>query len=147
MRSVTLAIWRFDMNKHTKKSLIFSILALAVIAAGLLVFILAADSIADSTSKPVDDENGLAAIGKILAIFAGAIAIILIGICDAVFTSLFVYMFAYFSHQHAKIAIEACSDESTTAKALRVIAVIEMVIAAIVAIIGGLLIILLFSFM
>ncbi len=133
------------MNHHTKKSLIFSILALALIAAGLIIFFLAADSINDSISKPVEDDNGLAAIGKVLAIFAGGIAIIIVGILDAIFTSLFVYMFAYFSHQHAKNAIDACGDESTTAKALRIIAIIEMVIAAIVAVIGLLLINLLFT--
>ena len=128
------------MNHHTKKSLIFAILAFVMIAVGLIVFILASDSINDSISKPVDDENGLAALGKVLAFFAGTIAIIIVGIFDAIFTSLLVYTFAYFSHEHAKNAIDACGDESRTAKALRVISVIEMVIAAIVAIIGGLLI-------
>ena len=134
------------MNHHTKKSLIFSLLALAAIAIGITVFILVCDSINDSISKPVEDKNGLAAIGKVLAIFAGAIATIIVGIIDSVFTSVFVYMFAYFSHEHAKNAIDACGDDSTTAKALRIISVIEMVIAAIVAVIGALLIILLFSF-
>ncbi len=133
------------MNHHTKKSLIFSILALVALAVGMTVFILASDSINDSISKPVEDENGLATIGKVLAIFAGGIALIIVGILDAVFTSLFVYLFAYFSHNHAKNAIDACGDESTTAKALRVISVIEMVIAAIIALIGLLLIMLIFK--
>ena len=134
------------MNHHTKKSLIFSILALAAMAIGVIVFILVCDSINDSISKPVEDKNGLAAIGKVLAIFAGAIATIIVGIIDSVFTSIFVYMFAYFSHEHAKTAIDACGDDSTAAKTLRIIAVIEMVFAAIVALIGALLIILIFSF-
>ena len=134
------------MNHHTKKSLIFSILSFAAMAIGVIVFILICDSISDSVSRPVEDESGLATLGKVLAVFAGAIATIIVGIIDSVFTSLFVYMFAYFSHEHAKNAIDACGDDSTTAKALRIISVIEMVIAAIVAVIGALLIILLFSF-
>ena len=134
------------MNHHTKKSLIFSILSFAAMAIGVIVFILVCDSISDSVSRPVEDENGLATLGKVLAVFAGAIATIIVGIVDSVFTSLFVYMFAYFSHEHAKNAIDACFDDSTASKTLRIISIIEMVIAAIVALFGLLLIFLLFSF-
>ncbi|MBQ4139820.1 MAG: hypothetical protein IJD70_00645 [Clostridia bacterium] len=134
------------MNHHTKKSLIFSILSFAAMAIGVIVFILICDSISDSVSRPIEDESGLATLGKVLAVFAGAIATIIVGIVDSVFTSLFAYVFAYFSHEHAKNAIDACGDDSTTAKALRIISVIEMVIAAIVALFGLLMIFLLFSF-
>ncbi len=135
------------MNRHTKKSLIFSILALAAIAVGLIIFILAADSITDTASKPVDVDDGFAFVGQFLMIFVGAFAIAIIGIVDAVFTSFFVYLFAYFSHQNAKRAIDEGCEDVTLPKALSIISVIEMVIAAIIAVIGLLLIILLFSFM
>ena len=134
------------MNHHTKKSLIFSILSFAAMAIGVIVFILICDSISDSVSRPIEDESGLATLGKVLAVFAGTIATIIVGIIDSVFTSLFAYVFAYFSHEHAKNAIDACGDEGSTAKTLRIISIIEMVIAAIVALFGLLLIFLLFSF-
>ena len=135
------------MNHHTKKSLIFSILALVAMAIGVIVFILICDSISDSISRPVEDEIGLATLGKVLAVFAGAIATIIVGIVDSVFTSLFVYMFAYFSHRNAKLALETGGDATTAPKTLKILSLIQMIVAAIIAIAGGLLIIGIFSFM
>ena len=134
------------MNPYTKRSLIHFLLSFVALAVGIAVFVIISSSITESWNQPVDEKAAFAELGKVFAIFAGAILVLIVGIIDAVFTSLFVYMFAYFSHENAKLAIEEGGDTSTTPKALRVLSLIEMIIAAIIAIVGGLLIILPFVF-
>lgn len=134
------------MNPYTKRSLIHFLLSFVALAIGIAVFVMISNSISESVNQPVDEKAAFAEIGKFFAIFAGAILVLIVGIIDAVFTSLFVYMFAYFSHENAKLAIEEGGDTSTTPKTLRVLSLIEMIIAAIIAIVGGLLIILPFAF-
>lgn len=135
------------MNSYTKRSLIHFLLSFAALAIGIAVFIMISNSISESVNQPVDEEAAFATLGKAFAVFAGAITVLIVGIIDAVFTSLFVYMFAYFSHENAKLAIKEGGDSSTTPKALRVLSLIEMIIAAIIAIATGLLIIGVFTFM
>ena len=134
------------MNPYTKRSLIHFLLSFVALAVGIAVFVMISSSITESWNQPVDNEAGLGEIGKAFAVIAGAFIVLFVGIIDAVFTSLFVYMFAYFSHENAKLAIEEGGDTSTTPKTLRVLSLIEMIIAAIIAIVGGLLIILPFAF-
>jgi uncharacterized membrane protein len=102
-------------------------------------------SITESLNQPVDKEAGLGEIGKALAVIAGAFMVLFVGIIDAVFTSLFVYMFADFSHNNAQYAIES-GDTTRAPKVLCILSMLEMIFAAIIAIVGGLLIILPFVF-
>lgn len=134
------------MNPYTKKSLIHFILSFAALALGITVFIMISGSIFDSMNQPVNEESGLATLGKVLAVFAGAILVLFVGIIDAVFTSMLVYMFAYFSNNNAKYAIES-GDTTNTPKTLKFLSLIEMIFAAIIAITGGLLMIAVFAFM
>ena len=83
---------------------------------------------------------------KALAAIVGIFYIVIVGIIDAVFTSMFVYMFAYFSNNNAKYAIES-GDTTSAPKTLKILSLIEMIFAAIIAIAGGLLIIAVFAFM
>lgn len=133
------------MNRYTKRSLIHLLLSLGVIVLGLLVFMLAYNSIAEST-RPSDSNEGFEALGRTIGAVVGFFAVILIGIIDAVFTSLFVYMFAYFSNKNAILAMERDGDTSNMPQTLRVLSVIEMIVAAIIALTGLLLIMLFFAF-
>jgi len=133
------------MNLYTKKALIHFLISLAAIILGLTIFILAANSISGFT-EPAENEDAYAVAGRALAAVAGLFAVIIIGIIDAIFTSTTVYMFAYFSNKNAIRAIEQGGDTTTTPKVLKILSLIEMIIAAIIAIIGGLLVLLLFSF-
>ena len=134
------------MNPYTKKSLIHFILSLAALALGIAVFILISGSIFDSMNQPVNEDAALAELGKALTAIVGIFFIVIVGIIDAVFTSMFVYMFAYFSNNNAKYAIES-GDTTNTPKTLKLLSLIEMILAAIIAIVGGLLIIGTFAFM
>ena len=134
------------MNPYTKKALIHFILSLVALALGIAVFILLSGSILDSMNQPVNEDAALAELGKALAAIAGIFFIVIVGIIDAVFTSMFVYMFAYFSNNNAKYAIES-GDTTSTPKTLKILSLIEMILAAIIAIVGGLLIIGIFAFM
>lgn len=133
------------MNPYTKRSLIHFLLSFAALAIGIAVFVMISNSISESVNQPVNEDAALAEFGD-FAVFVGAILVLIVGIIDAVFTSLFVYMFAYFSHENAKLAIEEGGDTSTTPKTLRVLSLIEMIISAIIAIVAGLLIILPLAF-
>ena len=126
------------MNPYTKRSLIHFLLSFVALAIGIAVFVMISNSISESLNQPVDEKAAFAEIGKFFAIFAGAILVLIVGIIDAVF--------AYFSHENAKLAIEEGGDTSTTPKTLRVLSLIEMIIAAIIAIVGGLLLIIPFVF-
>ena len=134
------------MNPYTKKSLIHFILSFVALALGIAVFILISGSIFDFIDQPVDEDAGFAVLFMPLAAIAGIFYIVIVGIIDAVFTSMFVYMFAYFSNNNAKYAIES-GDATSTPKTLKILSLIEMILAAIIAIVGGLLIIGIFAFM
>lgn len=135
------------MKPYTKKALIHFILSFVALALGIAVFILISGSIFDSMNQPVNEDAALAELGKALAAIAGIFIIVIVGIIDAVFTSMFVYMFAYFSNNNAKYAIEVGGDTTSTPKTIKILSLIEMILAAIIAIVGGLLIIGIFAFM
>ena len=135
------------MNHYTKKSLIHCILSFAALAIGIAVFVMISNSISESWNQPVDNEAGLGEIGKAFAVIAGMFMVLVVGIIDSVFTSLFVYMFACFSHRNAKLALETGGDATTAPKTLKILSLIQMIVAAIIAIAGGLLIIGIFAFM
>ena len=135
------------MNHYTKKSLIHCILSFAALAIGIAVFVMISNSITESWNQPVDNEAGLGEIGKAFAVIAGMLMVLIAGIIDSVFTSLFVYTFAYFSHRNAKLALETGGDATTAPKTLKILSLIQMIVAAIIAIAGGLLIIGIFAFM
>ena len=134
------------MNPYTKRSLIHFLLSFAALAIGIAVFVMISNSISESLNQPVNEDAALAELGKALAAIAGIFIIVIVGIIDAVFTSMFVYMFAYFSNNNAKYAIES-GDATSTPKTLKFLSLIEMILAAIIAIVGGLLIIGIFAFM
>ena len=134
------------MNPYTKKALIHFILSLVALALGIAVFILISGSIFDSMDQPVNEDAGFAVLGKVFAAIAGIFMIVIVGIIDAVFTSMFVYMFAYFSNNNAKYAIES-GDTTSAPKTLKILSLIEMILSAIIAIVGGLLIMGIFAFM
>lgn len=135
------------MNPYTKRSLIHLILSAVTIILGLVVFILISNSITQMLDKPVDEDAAFGEIGKLFAIFAGFAMVRIAGIIDTVFTSMFVYMFAYFSNENAKLAIEVGGDATSMPKTLKILSLIEMILAAIIAIVGGLLITGIFAFM
>jgi hypothetical protein len=97
--------------------------------------------------KPVDEDAAFGWIGKFFAIFAGLAMVLFVGIIDTVFTSIFVYMFAYFSHENAKLAIDEGGDPTKAPRVLRVLSLIEMILAAVIALGGGLLMLFVFAFM
>ena len=134
------------MNPYTKKSLIHFILSFVALALGIAVFILLSGSIFDFIDQTVDEDAGFAVLLQALAAIAGIFFIVIVGIIDAVFTSMFVYMFAYFSNNNAKYAIES-GDTTNTPKTLKILSLIEMILSAIIAIVGGLLIMGIFAFM
>lgn len=135
------------MNPYTKRSLIHLILSAVTIILGLVVFILISNSITQMLDKPVDEDAAFGEIGKLFAIFAAFAMVRIAGIIDTVFTSMFVYMFAYFSNENAKLAIEVGGDATSMPKTLKILSLIEMILAAIIAIVGGLLITGIFAFM
>ncbi len=137
------------MNRFTKKSLIFCILAVAVILVGILVFCIAADQITDSYSTPPETDDPGASLGRLIAALAGMAVIFVIAIADLVFSSLFVYIFAYFSHENALAAINELTEKGESLKLpkfLRVISVIEMVLSSIAALLALLLFAAIFVF-
>ena len=135
------------MNPYTKRSLIHLILSAVAIILGLAVFILISNSITQMLDKPVDEDAAFGEIGKFIAIFAGLAMVLIAGIIDTVFTSIFVYMFAYFSHENAKLAIDEGGDTTKAPRVLRVLSLTQMILAAVIAIGGGLLMLFVFAFM
>ena len=135
------------MNPYTKRSLIHLILSVVAIILGLAVFILISNSITQMLDKPVDEDAAFGEIGKFIAIFAGLAMVLIAGIIDTVFTSIFVYMFAYFSHENAKLAIDEGGDTTKAPRVLRVLSLTQMILAAVIALGGGLLMLFVFAFM
>jgi hypothetical protein len=135
------------MNPYTKRSLIHLILSAVAIILGLAVFILISNSITQMLDKPVDEDAAFGEIGKFIAIFAGLAMVLIAGIIDTVFTSIFVYMFAYFSHENAKLAIDEGGDTTKAPRVLRVLSLTQMILAAVIALGGGLLMLFVFAFM
>ena len=137
------------MNKHTKKSLIFSILAIVTIAVGIIVFCIAAESIFDHYTVSPDNDGSGAALGGLIAALAGMIVIFIVAVADLILTSTIVYMFAYLAHENALTAIAELSEtggELKLPKFLRIFSVIEMIISGAAALITLLLFMAIFAF-
>ena len=137
------------MNKSTKKSLIFSILAIVAIAVGIIVFCIAGESIFDHYTFSPDNNDPGAAFGGLIAALAGMIAIFIVAVVDLILTSMIVYMFAYLAHENALTAIAELSEtggELKRPKFVRVFSVIEMVISGAAALITLLLFMAIFAF-
>lgn len=137
------------MNKYTKKSLIFSILAIVAIAVGIIVFCIAGESIFDHYTVSPDNDGSGAALGGLIAALAGMIVFFIVAVVDLILTSMIVYMFAYLAHENALTAIAELSEtggELKLPKFLRVFSVIEMIISGAAALITLLLFMAIFAF-
>ena len=137
------------MNKSTKKSLIFSILAIVTIAVGIIVFCIAGESINDHLTVSPDNDDPGAAFGGLITALAGMITLFIVAVVDLIITSMLVYAFAYFSHENALEAIAELSEtggEIKLPKFLRVFSVIEMIISGAAALITLLLFMAIFAF-
>ncbi len=120
------------MNKYTKRSLIFSILAIVAIAIGITVFCIARESIFDHYTVSPDNDDPGAAFGGLIAALAGMIVLFIVAVVDLILTSMIVYMFAYFAHEKALEAIAELSETGESIrlpKFLRAFSVIEMIIS------------------
>lgn len=126
------------MNQYTKRSLIHALLSLAVILLGILIFYVVANSLTEPPTPSTSDEPG-AEFGKLLTALAAGIAILVVGIVDTVFSSFFVYLFAYFSHKNASAAIEEGGEKLAFPKALKILSLIEMIFSVIIGIVALLL--------
>ena len=135
------------MNPYTKRSLIHLILSAVAIILGLAVFILISNSITQMLDKPVDEDAAFGEIGKFIVVFASLAMVVFVVIFDMVFTSIFVYMFAYFSHENAKLAIDEGGDTTKAPRVLRVLSLTQMILAAVIALGGGLLMLFAFTIM
>lgn len=137
------------MNKYTKRSLIFSILAIVTIAVGIIVFCIAGESINDHLTVSPDNDDPGAAFGNLIAALAGMITLFIVAVVDLIITSMLVYAFAYFSHENALTAIAELSEtggEIKLPKFLRAFSVIEMIISGAAALITLLLFMAIFAF-
>ena len=137
------------MNKYTKRSLIFSILAVVAIAVGIIAFCIAGESINDHLTVSPDNDDAGAAFGTLIAALAGLVALFIFAVVDLIFTSMIVYMFAYFAHEKALEAIAELSETGGSIrlpKFLRVFSVIEMIISGAAALITLLLFMAIFAF-
>ena len=137
------------MNKHTKKSLIFSILAIVAIAVGIIVFCIAGESINDHLAASPDNDDPGAALGSLISALAGMITLFIITVVDLIFTSMIVYMFAYFAHEKALEAIAEISETGGSLglpKFLRAFSVFEMILSGAAALLTLLLFMAIFAF-
>jgi hypothetical protein len=137
------------MNKYTKRSLIFSILAIVAIAVGIIAFCVAGESIFEHYTVSPDNDDSGAALGGLIAALAGMITIFIVAVVDLIITSMLVYTFAYFSHENALTAIAELSEtggEIKLPKFLRAFSVIEMIISGAAALITLLLFMAIFAF-
>ena len=75
------------MNESTKKSLIFSILAIVTIAVGIIAFCVAAESIFDHYTVSPDNDAPGAALGGLITALAGMIVIFIVAVVDLRLTS------------------------------------------------------------
>lgn len=137
------------MNKSTKKSLIFSILAIVTIAVGIIVFCIAGESINDHLTVSPDNDDPGAALGGLISALAGMITLFIVAVVDLIITSMLVYTFAYFSHENALSAIAELSEtggDIKLPKFLRAFSVIERIISGAAALITLLLFMAIFAF-
>lgn len=137
------------MNRFTKKSLIFAILAIIAIAVGIIVFCIAGAYINDHLTVSPDNDDPGASFGNLIAALAGMITLFIVAVVDLIITSMLVYAFAYFSHENALTAIAELSETGGELKLpefLRVFSVIEMIISGVAALITLLLFMAIFAF-
>lgn len=137
------------MNRFTKKSLIFAILAIVTIAVGIIVFCIAGESINDHLAVSPDNDDPRAAFGNLITALAGLVTLFIVAVVDLIITSMLVYAFAYFSHENALTAIAELSETGGELKLpefLRVFSVIEMIISGVAALITLLLFMAIFAF-
>lgn len=137
------------MNRFTKKSLIFAILAIVTIAVGIIVFCIAGESINDHLAVSPDSDDPGAAFGTLIAALAGLVTLFIVAVVDLIITSMLVYAFAYFSHENALTAIAELSETGGELKLpefLRVFSFIEMIISGVAALITLLLFMSIFAF-
>ena len=97
--------------------------------------------------KPINEDAAFGEIGKFIVVFASLAMVVFVVIFDMVFTSIFVYMFAYFSHENAKLAIDEGGDTTKAPRVLRVLSLTQMILAAVIALGGGLLMLFAFTIM
>lgn len=137
------------MNKKTKCSLILSILAIVAIAIGIIVFCVVGESINDHLAASPDNDDPGAALGSLIAALAGMITLFIVAVVDLIFTSMIVYMFAYFAHEKA---IEAIAEISETGgslglpKFVRAFSVFEMILSGAAALLTLFLFMAIFAF-
>ena len=137
------------MNKYTKKSLIFSILAIVAIAVGIIVFCIAGESINDHLAASPNNNDPGAAFGSLIAALAGILTLFIVAVVDLIFTSMIVYMFAYFAHEKALEAIAEISETGGSLglpKFLRVLSIFEMILSGAAALLTLLLFMAIFAF-
>lgn len=137
------------MNKHTKKSLIFSILAIVAIAVGIIVFCIAGESINDRLAASPDNNDPGAAFGSLIAALARMFFLFIVAVVDLIFTSMIVYMFAYFAHEKALEAIAEISETGGSLglpKFLRAFSIFEMILSGAAALLTLLLFMAIFAF-
>ena len=137
------------MNKHTKKSLIFSILAIVAIAVGIILFCIAGKSINDHLAASPNNNDPGAAFGSLIAALAGILTLFIVAVVDLIFTSMTVYMFAYFAHEKALEAIAEISETGGSLglpKFLRVLSIFEMILSGAAALLTLLLFMAIFAF-
>ena len=137
------------MNKHTKKSLIFSILAIVAIAVGIIVFCIAGESINDHLAASPNNNDPGAAFGSLIAALAGMLTLFIVAVVDLIFTSMIVYMFAYFAHEKALEAIAEISETDGSLglpRFLRAFSIFEMILSGAAALLTLLLFMAIFAF-
>ena len=137
------------MNKYAKKSLIFSILTIVAIAVGIIVFCIAGESINDRLAASPDNDDPGAALGSLIAALAGMFFLFIVAVVDLIFTSMIVYMFAYFAHEKALEAIAEISETGGSLglpKFLRAFSVFEMILSGAAALLTLLLFMAIFAF-
>lgn len=137
------------MNKNTKTSLILSILAIVAIAVGISVFCIAGVSINDNLTASPDNDDPGAALGSLIAALAGMFFLFIVAVVDLIFTSMIVYMFAYFAHEKALEAIAEISETGGSLglpKFLRAFSVFEMILSGAAALLTLLLFMAIFAF-
>lgn len=137
------------MNKKTKCSLILSILAIVAIAIGIIVFCVVGESINDRLAASPDNDDQGAALGSLIAALAGMFILFIVAVVDLIFTSMIVYMFAYFAHEKALEAIAEISETGGSLglpKFLRAFSVFEMILSGAAALLTLLLFMAIFAF-
>jgi hypothetical protein len=99
-------------------------------------------------ASPDNDDPG-AALGSLIAALAGMIAIFIVAVVDLIFTSMIVYMFAYFAHEKALEAIAEISETGGSLglpKFLRAVSIFEMILSGAAALLTLLFFMAIFAF-